>query len=134
MTYDARGRERYTRSGFHLDRNFSFSIQGDLSREEAKDIRKAIRTIQRATRDLTSPDAEKAADKAADVLARLDKLDTIDRLDAKIEVKREVARERVAKSPDSQAFLSRGDSPDMPPDLPPDIVLPDNKPVTVHLQ
>jgi len=91
-TYDSRGSARGSRS---FERSFSFTVEGELSREELKDIRKAIRTIEKATRDVLKGNTEKAAQRAS----RLERLDTIAQLQAEVEMTRKVSVEATLESP-----------------------------------
>ena len=56
---------------------FSLTVEGDLNKEELKDIRKAIKTLYKAERDLLKGHDERAADRTAK-LANLDQLASID--------------------------------------------------------
>src|SRR5436190_6033190 len=67
-SYDAKGRMGGAASAqaaeFHASRDLSFTVEGDLSRDELKDIRRAVKTIMKATRDALSGEPDKAADRA----------------------------------------------------------------------
>src|SRR5262249_48299770 len=86
-TYNAQGRVGGNLAGFQIQRDSSLTIEGDLSPAELKDIRKAIKTIQKATHDLASGDAGKTAQRTA----RLGGLDTIAELDAEISMSQTVS-------------------------------------------
>jgi len=68
-TYGARGT---------VERSFSFTIEGDLNRRELKDIRKAVRTIEKAARDIDSDKVEKAGRRTS----QLEKLESIAQVEA----------------------------------------------------
>jgi len=85
-TYDSRGSAGGSRS---FERSFSFTVEGELSRKELKDIRRAIRTIEKATHDVLKGKTEKAAQRAS----KLERLDTIAQLQAEVEMTRKVSVE-----------------------------------------
>jgi len=83
-TYNAQG-QQVSDSGdvsaksaeFRTSSEFSFTVEGDLNKKELREIRRAIKTIQKATRDVLRDDEEKAAERTA-TLSRLDQLASID--------------------------------------------------------
>jgi hypothetical protein len=68
-------------------RSLSISVEGELSREELKDIRKAVRTIGRAADEMIEGDVKGAARQ----VEKLQRLDTLSQVQAEVEVKREVS-------------------------------------------
>jgi hypothetical protein len=87
--YSAQGRlEGGTQSAvaagsvYESSTSLSLSIQGELSKEEIRDIQKAIKTVAKVYRDLAKGDEEQAVKRAS----KLDKLDSIAELAASISV------------------------------------------------
>ena len=70
-------------------RSFSLSVEGDLSREERRDIHKALRTINQVTRTLLRGDVEKAAKQSE----KLQRLDSIASLEAELSITRQITLE-----------------------------------------
>lgn len=66
---------------------FSMTIDGDLNREELKDIRKAIRTLFKAERDILKGHDERATERTT----KLAELDQIASIDAKMEFRQTVS-------------------------------------------
>jgi hypothetical protein len=98
-TYDAQGQVGGSSVSFsgmsaelHRTSAFSFSVDGDLNKDELKDIRRAIRTIQKAANDVLKGHEEQAASRTAK-LARLDQIAIID---ADLEFNREVTLTRIS--------------------------------------
>jgi hypothetical protein len=85
-TYDANGFLGRYRSA-ETSQSLSVSVEGNLSRQELKDIRKAIKTIGRAADELTEGDV----DGATRQVEKLQKLDTLSQVQAQVEVKREIS-------------------------------------------
>lgn len=85
-TYNALGLFAGLRSSEN-SRSVSISIEGNLSRQELRDIRKAIKTIGRAADELMEGDV----DGAARQVEKLQRLDTLSQVQAEVEVKREVS-------------------------------------------
>ena len=105
-TYDALGKvgdSSGTISGMsaelHRTSDFSITVDGDLNKEELKDIRKAIRTIQKAAKDVLKGHDEKAEARTAK-LADLDQLASID---ADLEFNREVSVTQVSAQSNTTA-------------------------------
>ena len=90
-TYNSSGLFAGVRS-LETKNSFSLSIEGSLNRQELKDIRKAIKVIGRATRELMEGDQKHAAKH----VEKLQKLDTIAELQAEVAVKREVSLQSFA--------------------------------------
>jgi len=95
-SYDSKGRmgeSGFAVAGeFHASRELSITVEGDLSRDELKDIRRAVKTIMKATRDALSGDPEKAAER----VEKLGNLDQIASVEAAVTVSREVSVARVS--------------------------------------
>jgi hypothetical protein len=98
-TYNAQGRvgdSSGTISGMsaelHRSSDFSITVDGDLNKEELKEIRTAIRTIQKAATDVLKGHDEKAATRTA----KLAGLDQIASIDADLEFNREVSVTQVS--------------------------------------
>lgn len=94
-TYSAQGENGSASArsaSYQSQRSFSFTVEGDLNREELHDIRKALRTIRKAERDVAKGDTEKALERTA----RLQRLDTIAELDAQIAVTQTVSVQQAA--------------------------------------
>jgi len=71
----------------HRTSAFSITVDGDLNKEEQKDIRSAIRTMQKAANDVRKGHEEKAEARTA----KLSDLDQIAGIDADFEFNREVS-------------------------------------------
>ncbi len=71
---------------------FSLTVEGDLNKDELKDIRRALKTIMKATKDLLRGHTEKAADRTA----KLSKLDQLASIDAAVTFTREVSISQAA--------------------------------------
>jgi hypothetical protein len=98
-TYNAQGHtadSSATISGasteLHRTSAFSISVDGDLNKAELKDIRSAIRTMQKAANDVLKGHGEKAAARTA----RLSDLDQLASVDADMEFNREVSMTQVS--------------------------------------
>ena len=83
----------------HRSSDFSITVDGNLNREELKEIRTAIRTIQKAATDVLKGHEEKAAERTAN-LADLDQIASID---ADLEFNREVSVTQVSAQSDTTA-------------------------------
>jgi hypothetical protein len=81
-----------TSAQLHRTNAFSITVDGDLNKEELKDIRTAIRTIQKAASDVLKGHEEKAAARTA----KLSDLDQIASIDADLEFNREVSVTQVS--------------------------------------
>jgi hypothetical protein len=83
--------ETYSSKGQSLEvsksSEFSMTVEGDLNREELKDIRKAIRSILKAERDILKGHDEGATERTA----KLAELDQIASIDAKMEFRQTVS-------------------------------------------
>jgi hypothetical protein len=86
---------------------FSIGVDGDLNREELKDIRRAIRTIQKAANDVLRGHEEKAASRTA----RLANLDQIASIDADLEFHREVSVTQVSAQSEAVAIPESAETP-----------------------
>jgi hypothetical protein len=81
-------------------REFSLTIDGDLNREELKDIRKAIRTLVKAERDVLKGHEERATERTA----RLQDLDQLISIDARMEFRQAVSvTKATVETPASEA-------------------------------
>jgi len=98
-TYNAQGQVGGS-AELHRSSTFSMSVEGDLNREELKDIRRAIRTIQKAANDVLRGHEEKAASRTA----RLANLDQIASIDADLEFHREVSVTQVSARSEAVAI------------------------------
>jgi hypothetical protein len=76
----------------HRTSEFSFTVDGDLNKEELRDIRSAIRTIQKAAKDVLKGHDEKAEARTA----KLSNLNQIASIDADLEFNREVSVTQVS--------------------------------------
>lgn len=85
-TYNAGGFLGGRRSSEN-SQSLSISIEGNLSRQELKDIRKAVKTIGRVADELMEGDA----DGVARQVEKLQRLDTLSQVQAEVGVKREVS-------------------------------------------
>lgn len=101
----------------HRTSDFSITVDGDLNKAELKDIRSAIRTIQKAANDVLKGHDEKAAARTTK-LADLDQLASID---ADLEFNREVSVTQVSAQsdttggPESTEMLAPTPAPIPPP-------------------
>jgi len=82
---------------FRRSSDFSITVDGDLNKEELKEIRTAIRTIQKAANDVLKGHEEKAAAQTA----KLAGLDQIASIDADLEFNREVSVTQVTAQSDT---------------------------------
>ena len=98
-TYNSRG-ESASMLSKSSSSSFSLSIEGDLDRKELRDIRNAIRTIEKVNRTLMRGDLEKAAHQAE----KLQRLDTIASLDAELLMTRQVTLETWTGQTSTQAL------------------------------
>jgi hypothetical protein len=105
-TYNAHGKVSGS-AELHRSSAFSFSVDGELNREELKDIRRAIRTIQKAANDVLKGHEEQAASRTA----RLAGLDQIASIDADLEFHREVSVTRISAQSESAAIPESTDTP-----------------------
>jgi len=105
-TYNAQGQVGGS-AELHRTSAFSISVEGDLNREELKDIRRAIRTIQKAANDVLKGHEEKAASRTA----RLASLDQIASIDADMEFHREVSVTQVAARTETTAIPESAEAP-----------------------
>jgi len=71
----------------HQTSAFSLTVDGDLNKEELKDIRRAIRIIEKSAHDVLTGHADKAASRTA----KLAKLDQLASIDADVEFQQEVS-------------------------------------------
>jgi hypothetical protein len=113
-TYNAQGRvgdSSGTISGMsaelHRTSDFSITVDGDLNKEELKDIRSAIRTIQKAANDVLKGHEEKAAARTA----KLADLDQIASIDADLEFNREVSVTQVSAQSNTTAVPESAEVP-----------------------
>jgi hypothetical protein len=81
----------------HRTSAFSMTVDGDLNKEELKEIRSAIRTIEKAANDVLKGHDEKAAARTA----KLSDLDQIASIDADLEFNREVSVTQVSAQSNS---------------------------------
>jgi len=116
-TYDAQGQVNGSSahlSGMsmelHRTSDFSISVDGDLNKDELKDIRRAIRTIQKAANDVLKGHEDKAAARTAK-LARLDQIASID---ADMEFNREVTVTRISAQSQAAAIPESTETPATP--------------------
>jgi hypothetical protein len=116
-TYNADGASVSSLSG-EWSRSFSLSIEGDLNRKELRDIRKAVRTIEKVNRTLARGDADKAAEQAE----KLQRLDTITSLDAELMRTRQVTLETWTGNTPAQP-IEPPSQPEVPLDAAPDTII-----------
>lgn len=113
-TYDAQGQVGGSSAQFsgmsaelHRTSAFSMSVDGDLNKEELKDIRRAIRTIQKAANDVLKGHEEKAAARTA----KLANLDQIASIDAELEFNQEVSVTRISAQSNAAAIPESTEAP-----------------------
>jgi len=111
-TYNAQGRvgdSSATISGalteLHRTTACSITVEGDLNKEELKDIRSAIRTMQKAAKDVLKGYDEKAAAR----MANLADLDQFASIDADLEFMRQISVTPAYASPDTMAASEPGE-------------------------
>lgn len=98
-TYGSKGQSM----GISKSSEFSLTVEGDLNREELKDIRKAIKTLLKAERDLLKGHEERATERTA----KLEDLDQIASIDAKMEFRQTVSvTQTTAEAPAFEAQTS----------------------------
>jgi hypothetical protein len=73
--------------GLEVSREYSISVEGDLNKTELRDIRKAIRTIEKIMRDFLSGDIDHAAGKAM----KISRLEFISTLEASLQFERSLS-------------------------------------------
>jgi hypothetical protein len=76
--------------GIEVGREYSILVEGDLNKTELRDIRKAIRTIEKIMRDFLSGDIDHAADKAM----KISKLESISTLEASLQFERSLSMDQ----------------------------------------
>jgi len=105
-TYNAQGQ---TGSSAELRRTaaFAFSVDGELNREELKDIRRAIQTIQKAANNLLKGHEKQAATRTA----RLATLDQIASINADLTFQREVSVTRFSAQSEPVSAPETTESP-----------------------
>jgi hypothetical protein len=103
-TYNAQGRVGDSTetisgasAGLRRTSGFSFTVDGDLNKEELKEIRSAFRTIQKAANDVLKGHEEQAAARTA----KLTDLDQIASINADLEFNREVSVTQVSAQSDT---------------------------------
>jgi len=97
----------------YLKKEFSFalSIEGDLNEQELHDIRAALKTLGKMTRDFFSGNTEKAVNRASKLVG----LESISRLDAVIQYERTLSYQQTqslappAPAPEKQAAIPFND-------------------------
>ena len=98
-TYDSAGKTRGSKglseAKFSASREFSLAIEGDLNKEELKDIRRAIKTVMKSAGDVLKGDTEHAAER----VSKLGKLDTLASIDADVQFRQEVSTLQVTAAP-----------------------------------
>ena len=100
MTYATYEDLRYTRGcfaefhsetfGLEVSREYSILVDGDLNEKELRDIRKAVRAIEKIMRDFLSGDIAHAAAKAM----KISQLESISSLDASLQFERSLSVEQ----------------------------------------
>jgi len=121
-TYNSEGESSRMRSR-EWSKSVSLSIEGDLNREELRDIRKALRTIEKVNRTLMRGDVEKAAEQAE----KLQRLDSIVSLDAELSITRQVTLETWSGEVPTQPV----EPPPAPGVLPETVVNPEPEPALI---
>jgi len=96
---DSLGRSSGMSAELHRTSAFSITVDGDLNKEELKDIRSAIRTIQKVAKDVQKGHDEKAAARTA----KLANLGQIGSIDADLEFSREVSVTQVSAQSEATA-------------------------------
>jgi len=76
--------------GLEVSREYSILVDGDLNEKELRDIRKAVRTIEKIMRDFLSGDIAHAAAKAM----KISQLESISSLDASLQFERSLSVEQ----------------------------------------
>jgi hypothetical protein len=76
--------------GLEVSREYSILVDGDLNEKELRDIRKAVRAIEKIMRDFLSGDIAHAAAKAM----KIGKLESISSLDASLQFERSLSVEQ----------------------------------------
>ena len=80
-TYNSKGESAGSTTAasaeFHSSTGFSVTVEGDLSKSELKDVRRAIKTVMKATRDVLMGHDKQAVERASK-LSRLDQIASID--------------------------------------------------------
>lgn len=95
---------RYEALGLEVSREYSIVVDGDLNKKELRDIRKAIRTIEKMMRDFLSGNVDHAVGKAM----KVSKLESISSLEASLQFERSLSvdqqfTERVTSEPTESA-------------------------------
>jgi hypothetical protein len=113
-TYNAQGQvggSSGTISGMsaelHRTSDLSITVDGDLSKDELKDIRSAIRIIQKAANDVLKGHDEKASARAANLAG----LAQIASIDADLEFNREVSVTQLSTQSDTSAIPESTEAP-----------------------
>ena len=83
-TYNSNGQ---TSAELRTGSEFSMSVEGDLSRRELKDIRRALRIIMKAAEDFAENNPEKAARR----VSKLSRLDHLAAVNAEFQVRQELS-------------------------------------------
>jgi hypothetical protein len=73
--------------GLEVSREYSILVEGDLNKTELRDIRKAIRTIEKIMRDFLSGDIDHAVGKAM----KISRLESISTLEASLQFERSLS-------------------------------------------
>jgi hypothetical protein len=73
--------------GLEVSREYSILVEGDLNKTESRDIRKAIKTIEKIMRDFLSGDIDHAAGKAM----KISRLESISTLEATLQFERSLS-------------------------------------------
>ncbi|HLQ76091.1 MAG TPA: hypothetical protein VK210_01985, partial [Terriglobia bacterium] len=95
----------------HQTSAFSLTVDGDLNKEELKDIRRAIRIIEKSAHDVLTGHADKAASRTA----KLAKLDQLASIDADVEFQQEVSVMQASSQSTSVPSSDSTDTPDPTP-------------------
>lgn len=76
--------------GLEVSREYAILVDGDLNEKELRDIRKAVRAIEKIMRDFLSGNIARAADKAI----KISQLESISSLDASLQFERSLSLEQ----------------------------------------
>ena len=81
-------------ASFFVSHEVSIKIEGDLSRQELRDIKKALKNLEKLFKDLMAGDLEHAAKRAF----KIAKLDSISSLDASLQIREYLSIEQFSQT------------------------------------
>lgn len=108
-TYSSKGQSTGSDAALSASKSseFSMTVEGDLNKEELKDIRKAIRTIWKAERDILKGHDERATERTT----KLAELDQIASIDAKLEFRQTVSVTQTTVEPPASGIPTSVEPP-----------------------